>query len=131
MSMPEERTCDYTGEPIEPGTGIMYVKADGEILHFVDSKAEKNYLLGREPRELEWTEAGRANRGKDSSETSPSGEGRDDDATASPDGDDGAPTETEAVDVAAESEDDRTDGDGDAEATAGADDAGSAEDEPQ
>ncbi len=58
--MPEERTCDYTGTSIEPGTGIMYVKADGEILHFVDSKAEKNYFLGREPRDLQWTEAGRA-----------------------------------------------------------------------
>lgn len=58
--MPEERTCDYTGEPIEPGTGIMYVKANGEVLHFVNSKAEKNYFLGREPRDLEWTEAGGA-----------------------------------------------------------------------
>ena len=58
--MPEERTCVYTGKSIEPGTGIMYVKANGEVLHFVDSKAEKNYLLGREPRDLEWTEAGGA-----------------------------------------------------------------------
>ena len=60
--MPEERTCDYTGEPIEPGTGIMYVRSNGEVLHFVDSKAEKNYFLGREPRDLEWTAAGRAHR---------------------------------------------------------------------
>lgn len=58
--MPEERTCVYTGKTIEPGTGIMYIKANGEVLHFVDSKAEKNYLLGREPRDLEWTEAGGA-----------------------------------------------------------------------
>ncbi|SEP94617.1 50S ribosomal protein L24e [Natrinema salaciae] len=60
--MVEKRTCDYTGEEIEPGTGIMYVKSDGTVLHFVDSKAEKNYKLGREPRDLEWTEEGR--RGK-------------------------------------------------------------------
>lgn len=58
--MPEERTCDYTGQPIEPGTGIMYVRSDGTVLHFVDSKAEKNYFLGREPRDLSWTAAGRA-----------------------------------------------------------------------
>ena len=58
--MPEERSCDYTGEPIEPGTGIMYVRADGTVLHFKDSKAEKNYFLGREPRDLEWTQAGGA-----------------------------------------------------------------------
>ena len=61
--MVEKRTCDYTGEDIEPGTGIMYVQKDGTVLHFVDSKAEKNYKLGREPRDLEWTEAGRRNKG--------------------------------------------------------------------
>ncbi|SDR07152.1 50S ribosomal protein L24e [Natronobacterium texcoconense] len=61
--MVEKRTCDYTGEEIEPGTGIMYVKNDGSVLHFVDSKAEKNYKLGREPRDLEWTEEGRAGKG--------------------------------------------------------------------
>jgi large subunit ribosomal protein L24e len=57
--MVQERTCDYTGEAIEPGTGIMYIANDGTVMHFVDSKAEKNYLLGREPRDLEWTTAGR------------------------------------------------------------------------
>lgn len=57
--MVQERTCDYTGEAIEPGTGIMYIANDGTVMHFVDSKAEKNYLLGREPRDLEWTAAGR------------------------------------------------------------------------
>ncbi|MCL9816275.1 50S ribosomal protein L24e [Natronocalculus amylovorans] len=62
--MVETRTCDYSGEEIEPGTGTMYVKTDGTILHFKDSKAEKNYLLGREARDLEWTEAGRRQRGK-------------------------------------------------------------------
>jgi large subunit ribosomal protein L24e len=48
------RTCDYTGEEIEPGTGKMFVRTDGTILWFKDSKAEKNYFLGRESRELEW-----------------------------------------------------------------------------
>ncbi|TYT61890.1 50S ribosomal protein L24e [Natrialba swarupiae] len=61
--MVEKRTCDYTGEEIEPGTGIMYVRNDGTVLHFVDSKAEKNYKLGREPRDLEWTAEGRAGKG--------------------------------------------------------------------
>jgi large subunit ribosomal protein L24e len=27
-------------------------------LHFVNSKAEKNYFLGREPRDLEWIDDG-------------------------------------------------------------------------
>lgn len=62
--MVETRTCDYSGEEIEPGTGTMLVKKDGTILHFKNSKAEKNYLLGREARDLEWTEAGRDNAGQ-------------------------------------------------------------------
>ncbi|ADE04505.1 50S ribosomal protein L24e [Haloferax volcanii] len=62
--MVEKRTCDYSGEEIEPGTGTMYVKTDGTVLHFKDSKAEKNYFLGREARDLEWTEAGRRASGK-------------------------------------------------------------------
>jgi large subunit ribosomal protein L24e len=57
--MVEKRTCDYTGDDIEPGTGTMFVKTDGTVLHFKDSKAEKNYLLGREARDLEWTTTGR------------------------------------------------------------------------
>ena len=48
------RTCDYTGEEIEPGTGKMYVETDGTVLWFKNSKAEKNYFLGRESRDLEW-----------------------------------------------------------------------------
>ncbi|ERH03552.1 MAG: ribosomal protein L24E [Halorubrum sp. J07HR59] len=56
--MVEKRTCDYTGEDIEPGTGTMYVQVDGTVLHFKDSKAEKNFFMGREARDLEWTQAG-------------------------------------------------------------------------
>jgi large subunit ribosomal protein L24e len=56
--MPSTRTCDFSGEDIEPGTGIMYVRNDGTVLHFKDRKAEKNYFMGREARDLEWTEAG-------------------------------------------------------------------------
>jgi len=79
--MVEKRTCDYTGEEIEPGTGIMYVRTDGTVLHFVDSKAEKNYRLGREPRDLEWTEEGR--RGKESTPDSVSEESVEEDADTS------------------------------------------------
>jgi large subunit ribosomal protein L24e len=61
--MPRTRTCDFSGDDIEPGTGIMFVRNDGTVLHFKDSKAEKNYFLGREARDLEWTEEGRRNRG--------------------------------------------------------------------
>jgi large subunit ribosomal protein L24e len=63
--MVEKRTCDFSGDEIEPGTGTMYVRTDGTILHFKDSKAEKNYFLGREPRDLEWTEEGQRQGGEE------------------------------------------------------------------
>jgi len=78
--MVEKRTCDYTGEEIEPGTGIMYVKNDGTVLHFVDSKAEKNYKLGREPRDLEWTEEGRRAKGPVQEEAPAAAEADEDEA---------------------------------------------------
>ncbi|WP_436901409.1 50S ribosomal protein L24e [Halovenus halobia] len=52
--MVQQRTCDYTGEDIEPGTGKMFVLKDGTVLWFKDSKAQKNYMMGRESRDLEW-----------------------------------------------------------------------------
>jgi large subunit ribosomal protein L24e len=58
--MVEHHTCDFSGEEIEPGTGTMFVRTDGTVLYFKDSKAEKNYFMGREPRDLEWTRAGGA-----------------------------------------------------------------------
>jgi len=91
--MVEKRTCDYTGEEIEPGTGIMYVKNDGTVLHFVDSKAEKNYKLGREPRDLEWTEEGRRAKGPAQDEA-PAAAEADDEATDEP-VDDGDEVEAE------------------------------------
>lgn len=38
----------------------MFVKKDGKVLWFADSKAEKNYKLGRKPRNVSWTDEGRA-----------------------------------------------------------------------
>ena len=52
--MVQKRTCDYSGQEIEPGTGTMYVKTNGTVLWFADAKCEKNYLMGREARDLEW-----------------------------------------------------------------------------
>jgi large subunit ribosomal protein L24e len=65
--MVNEHTCDYTGESIEPGTGKMFVRTDGTILWFKDSKAEKNYFMGREARDLEW--AGREDEEQTTEET--------------------------------------------------------------
>jgi large subunit ribosomal protein L24e len=47
--------CSFCGEEIEPGTGIMFVKKDGNILYFCSSKCEKNMLkLGRVSRKVGW-----------------------------------------------------------------------------
>ncbi|WP_256477245.1 hypothetical protein [Haloferax sp. AB510] len=57
--MVEARICDFTGERIEPGTGVMYVETSGAILHFKDSKAEKCYLRGQKPEKTKWTKIAR------------------------------------------------------------------------
>jgi large subunit ribosomal protein L24e len=57
--MPQTRECDYCGQDIEPGTGTMFVRTDGSTTYYCSSKCEKNADLGREPRETEWTAAGR------------------------------------------------------------------------
>jgi len=62
--MVQTRSCDYCGDDIEPGTGTMFVFNDGQTTHFCSSKCEKNADLGREPRDLEWTEAGQAEGGE-------------------------------------------------------------------
>jgi len=54
--MAERRICNFSGEEIEPGTGIMFVKRDGTVLWFKDSKARKNMLNNRRnPRKVKWS----------------------------------------------------------------------------
>jgi large subunit ribosomal protein L24e len=54
--MPEQRICSFSGEVIEPGTGLMVVKKDGSIQWYANSKARKNALkLKRNPRKVKWT----------------------------------------------------------------------------
>ena len=57
--------CSFSGEEIPKGTGKMYVKKDGKILYFLNSKCQKNYLnLGRKPRKITWTAEYRAEKTK-------------------------------------------------------------------
>ncbi|MCS5537241.1 MAG: 50S ribosomal protein L24e [Candidatus Poseidoniaceae archaeon] len=54
--MPERRICNFSGEEIEPGTGLMFIKKDGTVMWFKNSKARKNALkLKRNPRRVKWT----------------------------------------------------------------------------
>jgi large subunit ribosomal protein L24e len=56
----ETRYCSFCGSKIEYGTGKMYIRRDGSVLFFDNSKCEKNFLkLHREPRRVRWTEEGR------------------------------------------------------------------------
>ena len=61
--MAETKTCSFTGKPIPPGTGMMYVKTTGQVLYFINSKAKKNYVkLNRVPARTRWTDVARAKR---------------------------------------------------------------------
>ncbi|MFP4591676.1 MAG: 50S ribosomal protein L24e, partial [Halobacteriales archaeon] len=57
--MAQTRECDFCGETIAPGTGLMYVRTDGTTFHFCSSKCESNYDLGRDPEETRWTRTAR------------------------------------------------------------------------
>lgn len=54
--MVEKRNCSFCGNPIEPGTGKMYIRKDGTIYNFCCNKCKKNRVdLGRVPRRTRWT----------------------------------------------------------------------------
>jgi large subunit ribosomal protein L24e len=115
--MVSTRTCDFSGEDIEPGTGIMYVRNDGTVLHFKDRKAEKNYFMGREARDLEWTQAGR--RAKDTRRPQETAAEPEPEPEPEADADEGTDEPAGTPDLeAAEAEDDESEG---AEADADAD----------
>ncbi len=63
--MVEMRTCSFCGTGMEPGPGKMFIRRDGTIYYFCSTKCEKNYRLGRVPRRLAWTRAGRKALGKE------------------------------------------------------------------
>jgi large subunit ribosomal protein L24e len=99
--MPRSIACDYCGDDIEPGTGTMFVRLNGQTVHFCSSKCEKNADLGREARDLEWTEAGRTTRGRmaEAADAAAGAEERDADV-------DDVETEDEATDDAGAEESD-------------------------
>jgi large subunit ribosomal protein L24e len=53
--MPRPMNCSFCGNPIEPGTGLMYVLNDGTIMWFCSRKCFKSYKMNRDPRKLKWT----------------------------------------------------------------------------
>ena len=50
--------CSFSGEEIKKGTGKMFVRDNGQVLWFKNTKCEKNYLkLKRDNRKFKWTKA--------------------------------------------------------------------------
>ena len=94
--MPRTRECDYCGADIEPGTGTMLVHNDGSTTHFCSSKCENNADLGREARNLGWTDAGR--------QTTAAEEAAAEEAAAEEAAEEAAAEETDAADEESDSE---------------------------
>ena len=65
IGMVKSYICSFCGEEVEPGSGKMFVKKDGSIFYFCSSKCQNNFKLGRVPRRVSWTEAGRKALGKE------------------------------------------------------------------
>jgi large subunit ribosomal protein L24e len=63
--MVDMRTCSFCGDAIDPGTGKMFIRRDGTIFYFCSSKCQNNARLGRVPRRVRWTHAGRKAFGKE------------------------------------------------------------------
>ena len=48
--------CAFSNDEIPKGTGTMFVLKDGTVLHFCNSKCQKNFInLKREGRLVKWT----------------------------------------------------------------------------
>ena len=47
--------CSFCSETMPFGTGLMYVRNDGRILYFCNSKCERNTEIGREGKNKKWT----------------------------------------------------------------------------
>ena len=114
--MPRTRECDYCGTDIEPGTGTMFVHKDGATTHFCSSKCENNADLGREARNLEWTNTARDEAGEVEDEAEEVEADADEEAAAEAD-------EAEADAEEADAEADEADADAEDEADEEAEEA--------
>jgi large subunit ribosomal protein L24e len=48
--------CSFSGKDIPKGQGIMYVRKNGQVLWFMNSKCERNFLkLKRKPVNFKWS----------------------------------------------------------------------------
>jgi large subunit ribosomal protein L24e len=63
-----KRQCSFCAREIEPGTGMMFVKRDGQVFNFCTSSCRKQQLhLGRVGHRFKWTRAHELKRAADRS----------------------------------------------------------------
>ena len=53
--MPERRVCSFSGDEIEPGTGLMFVKKMVPLCGSKIVRQENSVKLKRNPRKVKWT----------------------------------------------------------------------------
>lgn len=52
----EQRVCSFCGSPLEPGTGLMFIKKDGTVYYFNSKRCQTSLLKqGRLARRIKWT----------------------------------------------------------------------------
>jgi len=47
--------CNFSGYKIYPGHGKQMVRLDGKLYHFLSKKAQRSFLMKRNPRKISWT----------------------------------------------------------------------------
>lgn len=48
--------CTFCGGQIPEGSGKVFVKIDGRVFHYCNSKCQKNFNMGRHAKNITWTE---------------------------------------------------------------------------
>ena len=52
----EQRVCNFCGQPLEPGTGMMFIKKDGSVYYFDRQRCQTSLLYQhRLGRRFKWT----------------------------------------------------------------------------
>ena len=47
--------CSFCGGTLPEGRGKMFVKNDGRVFHFCQSKCQRNWNLNRQGKNVKWT----------------------------------------------------------------------------
>merc|ERR1712100_333618 len=47
--------CNFSGYKIYPGHGKRMIRTDGKLFHFLSKKAQRSFLMKRNPRKISWT----------------------------------------------------------------------------